>query len=156
MGNSSSNSGTMKAHTHTHHSKHGDITCTRRHKYKHRRTRHKRSHFGRRTRRYRGGVSPSPLRRSISANKHGIPSNSSPPYRLVIGPRKSKHRSELSLHKILLRANAINERKKEEEEEKKKKRELKDKEEGYVKKPTKRNSRFTVSEKIERISEEEE
>jgi hypothetical protein len=153
MGNTSSNSGTAKAHKH--HSKHGDITCTRKHKHKHKRrhTRHKRSHFGRRTRRYRGGT-PSSLRHSISANPEGSPTNSSPPYPLKIGSRQSRHRSESSLRDNLLREKAIKQRKKEEEERKKRDIKLKDEQEGYIIKPTRRGSRFTVSENIKAIPEE--
>jgi hypothetical protein len=163
MGNTSSNSGTAKAHKH--HSKHGDITCTRRHhhsKHKHRRSRHKRSHFGRRTRRYRGGT-PSSLRHSISANPEGSPTNSSPPYPLKIGSRQSRHRSESSLRDNLLREKAIKQRKEEEKKEKEIKMKQKYQSDGYLPIPTKPGSRFTVSDKkhkrpppMSSFSEEEE
>ena len=147
MGNTSSNA-TMKAHkhrgTHRHRGthKHGDRTCTRRH----RRTKYRhgtRTRFGRR---YRGGTH-SRLRHSTSANPDGIPLNSSPPYPLKIGSRKSKHRSESSLRDKLLRENAIKRRKEAEKEEKRAKSIAKDRKEGFVPVATKPGSRFTVADK---------
>jgi hypothetical protein len=78
--------------------------------------------------------------------------NSSPPYPLKIGSRKSKHRSESSLtesslRKNLLRENAIKRRKEEEKEEKRAKSIAKDRKEGFVPVATKPGSRFTVADK---------
>lgn len=157
MGNTGSND-SMKAD--------GDITSTRRHRHrntKHRNTRHrntnrhrrgKRSHFGRRTRRYKGGEpSPSPLRK---VNQPGSPASG----KQVLGSRNSGRPTESPLSKSVLTRNAIKAQAKADAAEKERERQEKDRKEGFDSPTRKLGSRFSVSEKNKKkpppILEEEE